>query len=54
MQCCFFFKFLDSRDLKITKVVDDASGQQLKFSVADPGYVGSKVEIDLPTSSPDK
>ena len=45
------FQLLDSRDLKISGVVDEASGQKLDFSVAEPGFVGSKVEIKLPTSS---
>ena len=42
---------LDSRDLKISGVVDESTGQKLDFSVAEPGFVGSKVEIKLPTSS---
>ena len=42
---------LDSHDLKIGGVVDEATGQKLDFSVAEPGFVGSKVEIKLPTSS---
>ena len=42
---------LDSRDLQISGVVDEASGQKLDFSVAEPGFVGSKVEVKLPTSS---
>ena len=45
------FQLLDSRDLKISGVVDEASGQKLDFSVAEPGFVGSKVEVKLPTSS---
>lgn len=30
---------------------DEATGQELGFSVAEPGYAGSKVEVDLPDSS---
>ena len=45
------FQLLDSRDLKIGGVVDEATGQKLDFSVAEPGFVGSKVEVKLPTST---
>ena len=27
---------------------DEASGKELEFTVAEPGYVGSKVEVALP------
>ena len=46
-----YSKVLDSSDLKIGGVVDEATGQKLDFSVAEPGFVGSKVEVKLPTSS---
>ena len=45
-----FHKLLDSRDLSIKEVRDDATGQKLEFSVEEPGYVGSKVEITLPNT----
>ena len=44
------FQILDSRYLVIDSVADEASGNELDFNVAEEGYVGSKVVIQLPKS----
>ena len=46
------FQLLDSLDLNIHHVLDEASGQKLNIVVGDPvKYIGSKVEITLPVSN---
>jgi hypothetical protein len=42
------FQILDSRNLEIASVSDAANGDSLEFAVGEEGYVGSKVEIQLP------
>ncbi len=43
------FQILDSRNLEIASVSDAAAnGDSLEFAVGEEGYVGSKVEIQLP------
>jgi len=49
-----FSQLLDSRDLTIRKVVEDSSGRELKFTVGEAGFVGSKIEIELPAEAADK
>ena len=41
---------LDARDLTITKVTEESSGQTLEFSYGSPSGFGEKVEIKLPKS----
>jgi hypothetical protein len=45
------FQILDSRHLVIDSVSDESTGTKLEFNVAPEGYVGSKLEIQLPQSS---
>ena len=47
----FWFQILDSRDLKISKARYEATGEELDFTVGEPGYVGAKVEVKLPTTT---
>ena len=47
----FLFQILDSRDLKISKARYEATGEELDFTVGEPGYVGAKVEVKLPTTT---
>ena len=41
---------LDSRGLNIKSINDEINGQKLDFVLHDEGYVGSKLEINLPTT----
>ena len=46
------FQLLDSLDLNIHRVSEEATGKQLDFVVGDPEkYIGSKVEVTLPASN---
>jgi leukotriene-A4 hydrolase len=40
---------LDSRDLNIRKAINDETGEHLDFNVGAESYVGSKLEVRLPT-----
>merc|ERR1711953_1288552 len=42
---------LDARDLTITKVTEESSGQTLEFSYGSPSGFGEKLEIKLPAGS---
>jgi leukotriene-A4 hydrolase len=42
---------LDSSDLKIHSATEESTGRALDFTVADPGFVGSKVVVKLPTTT---
>ncbi len=50
----FFYQILDSRYLVIDSVADESNGKELDFNVAQEGYVGSKVVIQLPKSEADE
>ena len=39
---------LDAKRLDIERAVDNKTGQELQFSVGEEGYVGSKLQIQLP------
>ena len=41
---------LDVRGLTIRSINDDSTGQVLKYTVHPEGYVGSKLEVQLPSS----
>ena len=41
---------LDARGLNISGAVDFATGQKLNFKLYEEDYVGSKLEVQLPTS----
>ena len=45
------FQILDSRQLEIDSVADAATGEKLEHTVGEEGYVGSKVEIQLPKNN---
>ena len=42
---------LDTRALDIFKITDHSNAQELKYSVGAEGYVGSKLEIQLPAEN---
>ena len=41
---------LDARGLNIKSISDNATGQNLKYTVHEEGYIGSKLDIELPVS----
>jgi leukotriene-A4 hydrolase len=42
---------LDSRDLNVTKAINEETGELLDFKLGPKGYVGSKLEIRLPNKN---
>merc|ERR1719412_2172045 len=42
---------LDSRDLNVTKAINEETGELLDFELGPKGYVGSKLEIRLPNKN---
>ena len=47
-----FFQILDTRDLTIYKIVDEATNAPLLYTLGEPtGPFGSKLEVDLPVST---
>ena len=45
------YQVLDSRDLNVTKAINEETGELLDFKLGPKGYVGSKLEIRLPNKN---
>ena len=46
-------QILDSNDLVIHGAIDESTGEKLDFVLSEKGFVGSKLQIKLPSSNAD-